>query len=58
MVQSCQLQAEHCRGLPARQGVRRDRLGRSWYVEACREHALTDLTILLRISPTILDSNT
>ncbi len=39
MVQSRQLQADHCRGVPAWKGVWRDRAGRSWYVEACREHA-------------------
>jgi len=40
MVQSVQLQATHCRGEPAWKGIWRDRGGgRSWYVEACREHA-------------------
>ena len=39
MVQSVQLQATHCRQEPAWKGVWRDRAGRSWYVEACREHA-------------------
>jgi len=39
MVQARQLQATHCRGEPAWKGVWRDRAGRSWYVEACREHA-------------------
>jgi hypothetical protein len=39
MVQSRQLQATHCSGVPEWKGVWRDRLGKSWYVEACREHA-------------------
>jgi hypothetical protein len=39
MVQSVQLQATHCRGVPEWKGVWRDRAGHSWYVEACREHA-------------------
>ena len=39
MVQSRQLQATHCRGEPAWKGVWRDRTGKSWYVEECREHA-------------------
>ena len=39
MVQSRQLQATHCRGEPAWKGVWRDRAGKSWYVEACQEHA-------------------
>lgn len=40
MVYSRQLQATHCRRQPpAWKGVWRDATGRSWYVEACREHA-------------------
>ena len=39
MVQSRQLQATHCRGVPAWKGVWKDRSGHSWYVEACWEHA-------------------
>ena len=39
MIQSRQLQATHCRGEPAWKGVWNDGSGRSWYVEACREHA-------------------
>ena len=39
MVQSRQLQATHCRGEPAWKGQWQDRSGRSWYVEACRDHA-------------------
>jgi hypothetical protein len=39
MIQSRQLQATHCRGEPAWKGVWKDRSGRSWYVEGCREHA-------------------
>jgi hypothetical protein len=39
MVQSRQLQADHCYEKPAWKGVWRDRTGRSWYVEACRKHA-------------------
>jgi hypothetical protein len=37
--QSRQLQATHCYEPAAWKGVWRDRTGRSWYVEACREHA-------------------
>jgi hypothetical protein len=40
MVQSRQLQATHCYEPPAWKGIWCDRTGRSWYVEACREHAL------------------
>ncbi len=40
MVQSRQLQATHCRGEPAWKGQWRDAKGRTWYVEACRRHAL------------------
>jgi hypothetical protein len=39
MVQSRQLQATHCYQSPVWKGFWRDRLGRSWYVEACRDHA-------------------
>jgi hypothetical protein len=39
MMQSCQLQATHCREEPAWKGVWKDRSRRSWYVEACRQHA-------------------
>jgi hypothetical protein len=39
MVYSHQLQSDHCRGEPAWKGQWRDAKGRSWYVEACREHA-------------------
>jgi hypothetical protein len=39
MVQSRQLQADHCHQEPAWQGIWTDRKGKSWYVEACREHA-------------------
>jgi len=36
MVQSRQLQADHCRGEPAWKGQWQDVKGRWWYVEACR----------------------
>jgi hypothetical protein len=39
MVYSKQLQASHCRGEPAWKGIWKDRKGKSWYVEACGEHA-------------------
>jgi len=39
MVQSVQLQATHCYAPPAWKGVRRDRTGASWSVEACLRHA-------------------
>ncbi len=39
MVYSAQLQADHCRRPRAWKGIWRDRTGRNWYVEACREHA-------------------
>jgi len=39
MVQSRLLQATHCYKPPAWNGQWRDAKGRSWYVEACREHA-------------------
>jgi len=39
MVYSHQLQAIHCSEPPAWKGVWRDRTGKSWYVEACGEHA-------------------
>jgi hypothetical protein len=39
MVHGHQLQADHCRGLPAWKGIWTDRKGKSWYVEACRQHA-------------------
>lgn len=39
MVYSMQLRADHCRRPPAWKGQWRDSKDRSWYVEACREHA-------------------
>jgi hypothetical protein len=39
MVYDYKLQATHCRQPAAWKGVWRDATGRSWYVEACREHA-------------------
>ncbi len=39
MVQSVQLQATRCYEPPAWKGVWRGRTGKSWYVEACPEHA-------------------
>ncbi len=39
MIQSRQLQADHCREVPAWKGIWTDRKGKSWYLEACREHA-------------------
>ena len=39
MVYSRQLQATHCRQPPLWTGIWRDRMGKSWYVEACRKHA-------------------
>jgi hypothetical protein len=41
MVYSVQLQATHCYEPPAWKGSWKDRKGRSWYVEACGEHAPT-----------------
>jgi hypothetical protein len=38
MVYSRQLQATHCYELPVWKGIWKDRKGRSWYVELCREH--------------------
>jgi hypothetical protein len=32
-------QSDHCRQLVKCEGAWRDVKGRSWYVEACREHA-------------------
>jgi hypothetical protein len=40
MVYSRQLQATQCSGVPAWKVRWRDVVGRTWYVEACREHAL------------------
>jgi hypothetical protein len=34
-----QLQATHCYEPPAWKGIWPDRKGRSWYVEACAQHA-------------------
>lgn len=34
-----QFQAARCRPPPVWKGIWRDRKGKSWYVEACREHA-------------------
>ena len=39
MVQSRQLQATHCWQKPTWKGIWTDRMGNSWYVEVCREHA-------------------
>jgi hypothetical protein len=39
MIFSDQLQADHCYERPAWKGPWRDAKGRTWYVEACREHA-------------------
>jgi hypothetical protein len=39
MVYSRQLQATHCRLPPVWKGIFRDAKGKSWYVEACAEHA-------------------
>jgi hypothetical protein len=39
MIYSGQLQADHCSQPPAWKGIWRDRKGKSWYVEACAEHA-------------------
>jgi hypothetical protein len=39
MVYSCQLQATHCYEPLAWKGIWRDPKGKSWYVEACGEHA-------------------
>lgn len=39
MAHSRELQAEHCREVPAWKGVWRDRTENSWYVKACRRHA-------------------
>jgi hypothetical protein len=40
MVNSEQLQATHCYEPPAWKGIRKDRMGRSHYVEAYAKHAL------------------
>ena len=39
MIYDPKLQATHCRQPPAWKGIWRDAKGKSWYVEACREHA-------------------
>jgi len=39
MIYDHKLQATHCRRPPAWKGVWRDAKGKSWYLEACREHA-------------------
>jgi hypothetical protein len=39
MIYDPKLQATHCRQAPAWKGIWRDAKGKSWYVEACREHA-------------------
>jgi hypothetical protein len=39
MVYSDQLQATHCYEPTVWKGIWKDRLGKSHYVEACREHA-------------------
>ena len=39
MVYSPQLQSTHCYEPSVWKGPWRDRKGRTWYVEACREHA-------------------
>jgi hypothetical protein len=39
MVYRRQLQATHCSGALAWKGAWRDRTGKSWYIEACRELA-------------------
>jgi hypothetical protein len=39
MVYSQQLQATHCYEPTVWKGIWKDRLGKSHYVEACREHA-------------------
>jgi hypothetical protein len=39
LIYSPQLQATHCYEPPAWKGIWRDRKGKRWYVEACREHA-------------------
>ena len=39
MVNDHNGQADHCRQRVEWKGVWRDVKGRSWYVEACREHA-------------------
>ena len=37
-----QLQTTHLSGAPAWKGVWRDRTGKTWYVEACGQHAAED----------------
>jgi hypothetical protein len=39
MVYDYKLQATHCPGAPAWKGPWKDATGRSWYVQACGEHA-------------------
>jgi hypothetical protein len=39
MIYSPQLQATHCYQPPAWKGIWKDRKGKSWYVEACADHA-------------------
>jgi hypothetical protein len=39
LIYSPQIQAMHCPDPPAWKGIWKDRKGRSWYVEACAEHA-------------------
>jgi hypothetical protein len=39
MIYDHKLQATHCLQPPAWKGVWRDAKGKSWYAEACREHA-------------------
>ena len=39
MIYSPQLQASHYRQPPAWKGIWKDRTGRSWYLQACAEHA-------------------
>jgi hypothetical protein len=42
MICDPKLQATHCPQAPAWKGIWRDAKGKSWYVEACREHAPKD----------------
>jgi hypothetical protein len=39
MVYDYKLHATHCRQEPSRKGPWKDATGRSWYVQACKEHA-------------------